>query len=74
MRIRDRNCQTQNNSRRGSIVSNKSEELFNNLKINKLREVFELLDYKEIGVLECDDLELSNLDPETLNIFIPIFE
>lgn len=39
-----RSTQTQNNSRRASIVSNKSEELFNNLKLNKLREVFELLD------------------------------
>lgn len=57
-----KNIKTQNNSRRASIVSNKSEQLFSNLRLNKLKQIFQTLDINNTGILEYEDLELDYLD------------
>ena len=72
-RVNARNTVSANNSRRPS-VTHKSQDIFNQLKQNKLKEVFELLDSKKTGILWYEEIDFDILDKETFSIFEPIFE
>lgn len=55
------------------VVQNKSEELLDQKKARKFHEIFMMLDSDGDGIISAERIDISQLSPDILEIFTPLF-
>ena len=59
---------------REKLFDKKANNIMNNLKENKLREIFELLDKNKEGFLSYSNISSADVDPNVMEALKPLFE
>jgi hypothetical protein len=55
------------------VVQDKSEELLDHKKARKFHFIFQLIDSDGDGIISAEQIDISKLTPEMLQIFTPLF-
>ena len=64
----------QNNKEKKEIFNEKSKEIIMKMKIAKYKQLFDLLDSDNDGLISYNNIKLTKIDEQTLNSLSPIFD
>lgn len=61
-----------NHSATRAKIQDKSEELLEQKKARKFHEIFQILDEDTDGIISAENINISSLSPDVLEIFTPL--